>query len=168
MKPFSGGSPVQSVESRDKLTVLILLAASTMFAVFARDLVTAPEAAPASPAGGKFLLAAAVAGSLIAVLMLLSPGKSHRSLRTTLRGYWPQLVGLGLLVLGYALVLKPFGFFVATSLFLATGFVLLGERRLGTLLLFSLPVAAALEFALQGVFGFTLHDPMMRALGVMA
>lgn len=158
---------MQSVESRDKLTVLILLAASTMFGVFARDLVTTPEDAT-SPSGGKLLLAAAVAGSLIAVLMLLSPGKSHRSLRMALRTYWPQLGGLSFLVVGYALVLKPFGFFIATSLFLAAGLVLLGERRLGTLLLFSLPVAAALEFALKGVFGFALHDPMMQALGLIA
>jgi putative tricarboxylic transport membrane protein len=139
-----------------------------MFGVFARDLVTTPETAAASPAGGKLLLAAALAGSLIAVLMLLSPGKSHRSLRETLRVYWPQLVGLSVLVLGYSLVLKPFGFFVATSLFLAAGFLLLGERRFGTLLLFSLPVAAALEFAIHGVFGFAVHDPMMRALGLIA
>ncbi len=159
---------MQSVDSRDKLTVLILLAASTMFGLLARDLVPASEAVTTSPAGSKLLLAAAFAGSLIAVLMLLSPGKSHLSLRAALRVYWPQLAGLVALVVGYALVLEPFGFFIATSLFLAAGFVLLGERRFGTLLLYSLPVAAALEFALQGVFGFALHDPMMQALGLIA
>jgi hypothetical protein len=168
MKPYSGGSPVQSVDSRDKLTVLILLAASTMFGVLARGLAPVPDAAAATPAGGRLLLAAAFAGGLIAVLMLLSPGKSHRPLRASLRVFWPQLAGLGALVAGYAFVLEPFGFFIATSLFLAAGFVLLGERRFWTLLLFSVPVAAALQFALQGVFGFALHDPMMQALGLIA
>jgi len=159
---------VQSVDSRDKLTVLILLAASTMFGVLARDLIPTSNAADITPASSKLLLAAAVAGSLIAVLMLLSPGKSHRSLRESLRVFWPQLGGLAALVVGYALALAPFGFFIATSLFLAAGFVLLGERRFGPLVVFSLGVAAALEFALRGVFGFALHDPMIQALGLIA
>ena len=159
---------MQSVDSRDKLTVLILLAASTMFGVLARDLIPTSDSADISPASSKLLLAAAFAGSLIAVLMLLSPGKSHRSLRASLRVFWPQLAGLGALVLVYAFALEPFGFFIATSLFLAAGFVLLGERRLGPLVLFSLAVAAALEFVLKGVFGFALHDPMIQALGLIA
>lgn len=158
---------MQSVDSRDKLTVLILLAASTVFGVLAHDFVPATEATQTASGGGKLLLAAAFAGSLIAILMLLSPGKAHRSLRASVKAFWPQLAGLGALVIGYVLALEPLGFFIATSLFLAIGSMLLGERRWSTLLLFSLPVAAALEFALQGIFGFALDDPLMQALGLI-
>ena len=159
---------MQSVDRRDKLTVLVLLAASTMLAVLSSDFGSPDEAAIRSPDSGRLLLAAALAGSLIAILMLLSPGKTHRSLGSTLREYWPHLAGLGILVIGYALTLQPLGFFIATSLFLAIGSMLLGERRWWSLLLFSLPVAAALELTLQGVFGLALNDPLMLALGLIA
>ncbi|MEZ5932656.1 MAG: tripartite tricarboxylate transporter TctB family protein [Alphaproteobacteria bacterium] len=157
---------MQSVDSRDKLTVLVLLAASTMFGVLANDLASAAEAAPSGPASGRLLFAAALAGSLIAVLMLLSPGKTHRSLRATVRDFWPQLLGLVGLMVGYAFLLPPLGFFLATSLFLMFGSMLLGERRLGALCLFSVPVALALALILEGVFGLALEDPLMHALGL--
>ena len=159
---------MQSVDSREKLAVLILLAASTMFAVLANDFGATDEAAETGGTSGRLLLAAALAGSLIAVLMLLSPGKNHRSLRTTLRESWPELVGLGVLVVGYALTLEPLGFFIATSLFLAIGSLLLGERRWWSVLLLSVPVAAALQLTLEGVFGLALNDPLLLALGLIA
>jgi putative tricarboxylic transport membrane protein len=159
---------VQSVDGRDKLTVLILLVAATMFGVLARDFAPTAEAAPSGADTGRLLYAAALAAGLIAVLMLLSPGKTHRSLRATLRDFWPRLLGLAVLVAGYALILQPLGFLLATSLFLVVGAVLLGERRLGVLLLFSVPVALALGLILAGAFGLALHDPLMHALGLTA
>ena len=159
---------MQSVDHRDKLTVLILLAASTMFAVLANDFSSAGDGTIKNPASGRLLLAAALAGSLIAILMLLSPGKTHRSLGATLREFWPHLAGLSILVVGYALTLQPLGFFISTSLFLAIGSMLLGERRWWSLLLFSVPVAAALQFTLHGVFGLTINDPLLLALGLIA
>lgn len=161
---------MQSVDNREKITVLVLLAASTMFAVLAGDLQPIAEGGEASTvssgASGRLFVAASLAGSLIAVLMLLSPGKSHRSLRSTLRAIWPELAGLASLVIGYALILQPLGFFLATTLFLAAGTMLLGERRWWSVALLSAPVAAALEFALSGVFGLALADPLTRALGL--
>jgi len=168
MKPYSGGSPVQSVDSQEKLTVLILLAASTMFGVQAQDFSPAADAAEIGPASGRLLLAAAFAGSLIAILMLLSPGKTHRSLSVTLRYFWPQLAGLGILMIAYAFALEPVGFFLATSLFMALGSLLLGERRWWSLILLSAIVAAALQLTLQSVFGLALDDPLMHALGLIA
>ncbi len=158
---------MQSVDSREKITVLVLLAASTMFGVSAGDFGSVGEGAEQGSAANRLLFAAALAGSLIAVLMLLSPGKAHRSLRATLRAFWPQLLGLGVLVIGYALTLGPLGFIIATSLFLVIGSWLLGERR-WPLLLLSIPLAAALGLALEGVFGLALDDPLMQAFGLRA
>lgn len=159
---------MQSVDSREKITVLILLAASTMIGVLAHDLGPIAEPAEAAPVPNRLFTAVALAGSLIAVLMLLSPGRSHRSLRATLRDFWPQLAGLCLLVLGYALTLGSLGFFLATSLFLAIGYLLLGGRQWEALLILALPVAAALQLMMHGMFGIALADPLMRALGVFA
>ncbi len=159
---------MQSVERRDKLTVLILLAASTMLAVQAQQFGAADEAGEIGSSSNRVLLAVALAGSLIAILMLLSPGKAHRSLGATLRTFWPQLAGLSILIIGYALLLEPFGFFLATALFLALGSFLLGERRLWSLLLLSPIAAAALQLTLLSVFGLALDDPLMHALGLIA
>lgn len=159
---------MQSVDSREKITALLLLAASTIIAMLARDFGAVTEGAEAGAAPGRLLFAVAVAGSLIAVLMLLSPGKAHRSLRSTLRAFWPQLLGLAALVAGYALVLEPLGFLIATSLFLATGSALLGERRWWLLAVLSIAAAAALGLVLGGVFGLALHDPLMQGLGLIA
>ena len=159
---------MQSVDSREKLTVLILLAASTMFGMLAGDFGSPAEAAQSEAESSRLLLAAALAGSLIAILMLLSPGKSHRSLRSTLKAIWLQLTGLGALVIGYAFMLETLGFFVATTLFLAIGSFLLGERRWWSLCLVSVPVALALELILSGVFGLALHEPLMHVIGLTA
>ncbi len=157
---------MQSVDSREKITVLVLLAASTMFGVLANDLGPVSEGVEQGTASSRLLFAAALAGSLIAVLMLLSPGKTRRSLRVTLRAFWPQLLGLGVLVIGYALTLEPLGFVIATTLFLMIGSWLLGERR-WQFLLFSIPLAAALGLILERVFGLALADPLMQAFALI-
>jgi putative tricarboxylic transport membrane protein len=161
---FSGGNVV----SRDKATVLVLLAASTVFGVLASDVGGLVGQAEAGTASHRLLLATALAGSLIAVLMLLSPGKNHRSLASTLRAGWWQIPGLALLVLLYALVLKSLGIFIATSLFLAAGFLLLGERHLWRLLVASIPAAALLALLMHAVFGIAAGDPLLHTLGIAA
>ena len=151
---------MQSVIIRDKLSALVLLAASTSFGVLAGE-AGAPEAGTES---ARLLLAAALAGGLIAVLMLLSPGKGGRSLASTIKTDGLRLSILGLLVAGYGLVLQTLGFFLATSLFLAAGYLLLGERRFGPLFIASVPVAALLEVLMRGVFGIHVADPAFRFL----
>lgn len=154
---------MQSVVVRDKLSALVLLAASASFGVLAGD-VGAPEAGTES---ARLLLAAALAGGVIAVLMLLSPGKGRRSLASTLKTDGLRMSILGLLVAGYVLVLQTLGFFLATSLFLAGGYLLLGERRFGPLFVASVPVAALLEILMRGVFGIDVADPAIGFLGLI-
>ncbi len=154
---------MQSVVIRDKLSALVLLAASISFGVLAGK-VGAPGAGTES---ARLLLAAALAGGVIAVLMLLSPGKSGRSLASTVKADWPRLSILALLVAGYGLVLQTLGFFFATSLFLAIGYFLLGERRFGPLFIASVPVAALLEILMRGVFGIDIVDPAFGILGIV-
>ena len=159
---------MQSVHFRDKFTVLILLAASTMFAVLASDIGSGGEAGQAWSEQSRLLLAFSLAGSLIAVLMLLSPGKDRRSLRATLRDSWLQLAGLAALVIGYALALPALGLFFATLLFLALGYLLLGERRWWPLFLLCLPAAAALHVIMHGLQSGQIADPFLRVIGLSA
>lgn len=160
---------MQSAITRDKLSALILLAASTAFGVLANDMggiVDRPEAA-ASPSGRLFL-AFALTGSLMAFLMLLSPDKGHYRSSAALRTSLQRLIGLGVLVTGYALTLEFLGFFIATSMFLALGYFLLGERRWGQVLMISVPVAALLELLIHGVFGVVITDPVLNLVDFVA
>lgn len=93
-------------------------------------------------------LALALAGLVLCAIHILQlvsnaetiggPGMSALNLRPT--------VALTGTMLGYGFLLQPFGFVVATSLFLAAGFLILGERRLPLLLV--LPPAFSLVFFL--------------------
>ena len=159
---------MHSAVSRDKLSALVLLAASTSFGVVAHDmngLADQPEAVMASE---KLFLAFALAGSLIALLMLLSPGKQSQPSKHSLLSTLQLLAGLVVLVVGYALTQETLGFLIATSLFLAFGYLLLGERRWWPVLVTSVPVAAVLEILIAGVFGIALADPLLRFLGFSA
>lgn len=157
---------MQSAISRDKMSALVLLAASTSFGVLAHS--TGGVADDADTAPARLLIAFAVAGSLIALLMLLSPDKDQPSSRGAFLATFQRLVGLGALVLGYALFLETLGFLIATSLFLALGYLLLGERRWLPMLMTSVPVAVILEILIYGVFGMAIADPLLSILGFAA
>jgi putative tricarboxylic transport membrane protein len=160
---------MQSAITRDKMSALVLLAASTAFGVLANNMSGLANQPDAEAASAKLFLAFAVAGSLIALLMLLSPGKDdHHPSGPPLLSTLALLAGLGVLVAGYALTLETLGFLIATSLFLALGYLLLGERRWWPVLLTSVPVALVLEILIYGVFGIAFADPLLRVMGFSA
>ncbi len=159
---------MQSAITRDKLSALVLLAASTSFGVLAFNMNGLSDQPEASMASNRLLLAFAVAGSLIALLMLLSPEKGYRSSKSSLLSNLQRLAGLLVLVVAYAFTMETLGFFIATSLFLASGYLLLGERRWLPVLMTSMPVAAILELLIYGVFGIAIADPLLRIIGLAA
>lgn len=156
---------MQSAITRDKLSALVLLAASTSFGVVANKMSGVADAASAS---GRLFLAFALAGSVIALLMLLTPDKTDRSSVSGFLSIMQRLAGLGVLVVGYALSLETLGFLIATSLFLAFGYLLLGERRWLPVLITSISVSAVLGLLIHGVFGITIADPLLRLAGLAA
>ncbi len=158
---------MQSAITRDKLSALVLLAASTSFGVVANNMsgLVDPDAASAS---GRLFLAFALAGGVIALLMLLTPDKADRSSAPGFLSIMQRLAGLGVLMVGYALTLETLGFLIATSLFLACGYLLLGERRWLPVLITSISVSAVLGLLIHGVFGITIADPLLRFAGLAA
>lgn len=159
---------MQSAITRDKLSALILLAASTSFGVLANNMGGFFDRPDAASASGRLFLAFALTGSLLAFLMLLSPDKGRPMSGDAFRTVLQRLVGLGLLVVGYALTLEILGFLIATSLFLALGYLLLGERSWSLVLMTSIPIAVILEFLMYGVFGVVVADPFLHLVGVIA
>ena len=65
-----------------------------------------------------------------------------------------------------ALILKV-GYFLTTSLFLASSYYFLGERRWLLIFLLSFPFVAAFMYLLHGVLDIYLRDPFLKLIGVM-
>lgn len=100
-------------------------------------------------------LALAVAGMLLCVVQLLQGLRAPASdIREQLQYDWRRAGLLVAAMVFYGALFTPLGFVVATSLFLAAGFAILGERR--PLLLAGLPL----------VFTLLFWALMTRALGL--
>jgi len=74
---------------------------------------------------------------------------------------------LVLIAIIYGTTILKVGYFLTTSLFLASSYYFLGERR--WLLIFSLsfPFVAAFMYLLHGVLDIYLRDPFLKLIGVM-
>ena len=74
---------------------------------------------------------------------------------------------LVLIAIIYGATILKVGYFLTTSLFLASSYYFLGERR--WLLIFSLsfPFVAAFMYLLHGVLDIYLRDPFLKLIGVM-
>ncbi len=93
--------------------------------------------------------ALALLGGLLSVAMLIT-AKADPGRRLSLSGYDFVLVAqLLVLVVLFALALEWLGFLLATAFFLIAGYWLLGERRIRTLLLASVPFAVGIWFVLS-------------------
>ncbi|MEH6823415.1 MAG: tripartite tricarboxylate transporter TctB family protein [Motiliproteus sp.] len=93
--------------------------------------------------------ALAVLGGVLSIALLLTSRQDPKQ-RLRLGGYDFALVGLLLvLVVLFAVALEWLGFLVSTILFLIGGYWLLGERRIKTLLIASVPFAVFIWFSLS-------------------
>ena len=93
-------------------------------------------------------VALAWAGAIIGVLMVATANRSERN-KLSLAGLDVALVAkLMVLVFLFAQALEWVGFLLSTILFLIIGYWLLGERRIKTLLLASIPFAVCFWFLL--------------------
>jgi len=92
--------------------------------------------------------ALAILGAALSVALLLTT-KSRDENKLQLSGYdFPLVAKLLVLVVIFALALDWVGFLLATVFFLISGYWLLGERKIKTLLLASIPFAVGIWFAL--------------------
>ncbi|MEM7290453.1 MAG: tripartite tricarboxylate transporter TctB family protein [Pseudomonadota bacterium] len=80
-------------------------------------------------------------GIVLSLLILIFPANRERLSFSELN--WP--LGLAFLVLMsfYGFTVRPLGFLLSTSLFLMTGFAMLGERSIIKLLLVAVPLVVA-------------------------
>lgn len=99
------------------------------------------------------LAAAGLLLCMIRILQLLRTTGAGARIRLT--GFdWGPAALLCVAMLGYGLLLNPLGFVIATTIFLAAGFLILGERRPPLLIL------------MPFVFSLAFYLLMTRALGL--
>lgn len=92
--------------------------------------------------------ALAILGALLSIALLVTASRRSED-KLSLRGYDFSLVTkLLVLVVLFALALEWVGFLLATIFFLLGGYWLLGERRIKTLTLASVPFAVGIWFVL--------------------
>ncbi len=104
----------------------------------------------------------AVCGVLAALAVIVSPSRAdtesrdidHRRLLDYNLGQALTLIGL---MIAYALLLRPIGFLAATTLFLALGAFILGERRYHWMVLTAAIGAVTIWYLVQEVLGIFLR-----------
>jgi len=67
----------------------------------------------------------------------------------------------------YGTTILRVGYFLTTSLFLASSYYFLGERRWLLMFLLSFPFVGAFMYLLHGVLEIYLRDPFLKLIGVM-
>ena len=152
--------------SRDRVSAFLLLVLSFAYFMAAREIELYPGSedelinARTFP---RFIGASAMAFSLLIVVLPSGGGDTRVDWR---QFDWIRTALLcGLMVL-YGLTIKTLGFFLSTSLFLAAGFLVLGERRIWALFLGAVPIAAGFEWLLDGMLGIYIEDPLLVWLGI--
>ncbi|MDP6969352.1 MAG: tripartite tricarboxylate transporter TctB family protein [Gammaproteobacteria bacterium] len=142
--------------NKDHIGGLIFLTIAVVYGYFAHDIRMFPGD-QFEPFNAQTLpIALAWAGGLISLVMLATAGRSAEP-KPTLVNLDFMLVGkLMVLVWLFAQALSWIGFLAATILFLLVGYWLLGERRIRTLLLASIPFAVGFWLLLAKVLDIYL------------
>ena len=105
----------------------------------------------------------AVLGAVSSIYVLVGFEKSSEDKTPDIdyRRLWDYNIGQAALLLGlmvlYALMLRPAGFLASTSVFLIAGALILGERRLLTLLIVTLIATVGIWYLVEGVLGILLR-----------
>ena len=72
-----------------------------------------------------------------------------------------------LIAIIYGATILKVGYFLTTSLFLASSYYFLGERRWLLIFMLSFPFVAGFMYLLHGVLEIYLRDPFLKYIGVM-
>lgn len=124
--------------TRDRIGALLLLAFSIVYGLRTFAIPLLPFQADAAFTARTMPTALAVLGIVLALVLLFKPGGERGF---DLAGFqWRRAAFICALMVAYGFTVRPFGFLISTSLFLIFGFVILGERRSGLILLASIPI----------------------------
>lgn len=151
--------------TRDRMSALFFLALSIAYYMGATGIELYPGDEEELINAQTFPKFIGVMAGIFSFLILVLPAKGAEE-KIDWRSYdWRRPLVLCALMAGYGLTIKWPGFFLATSVFLIGGFLVLGERRWWAVLVASIPVAAAFEFILAGLLDIYIEDPFVSWIG---
>jgi|TARA_B100001964_G_C14155606_1_gene564141 putative tricarboxylic transport membrane protein len=144
----------------DRIVALLLIAFSIGYGLLAWNYALLPfeEQMPFKP--NTMPVGLAIAGIILAVAVLIFPG-GHRGLSSDADGWrrfdWISTGAIFLLMVLYALTLRPLGYVLSTTLFLVLGAIVLGERRFTVLIPVAAITAYGTWYLVQQVLGVFLR-----------
>lgn len=154
--------------TRDRMSALFFLALSIAYYLGAMQVELYPGDEEELINAQTFPKFIGVMAGIFSFLILVLPAKGEEE-KIDWAGFdWVRPVLLCALMVGYGLTIKWPGFFLATSLFLICGILVLGERRWWAVLVASIPVAAGFEFILDGLLDIYIEDPFVIWLGLQS
>jgi len=106
------------------------------------------------------------AGLFFSALKIILP--EHKNIKIDHKNLeYKKTVILVLIAIIYGITILKVGYFLTTSLFLASSYYALGERRWLLIFTLSFPFVGAFMYLLHGVLDIYLRDPFLKLLGVM-
>lgn len=135
--------------TKDHIGGLVFLCLSAAYGYYTGDIAMLPgdEYEPFNAQTLPNILA--YLGGILSIALILTASRDAGD-RLSLKGYdFPIVVKLLVLVVLFSVALEWVGFLLSTILFLIGGYWLLGERRVKTLLIASVPFAVFIWFALS-------------------
>ena len=158
---------------KDKVGALVILAFSIVYGAMALNIPEAPGIEGSGVTPSSLPIALSAMGIVTSLLILILPAArrtgrnaDEATFTTAFKGLdWRCAVFLFLLMVGYGLTLKPFGFLISTILFLCGGFWVMGERRIKLMLLVSIGVTVGFWFILTQLLRIYLEPGLLRFLG---
>jgi len=148
--------------NRDAAAALLLLAGFLAYAYGTTLIVLFPGQETEVFSPRTMPAALAIGGIGLSALQLLRCLRSGHRDRSELGGYdWFRSVLLCATMVGYGLLFEPLGFILATALFLAAGFAILGERRIGLLVLLPLTFSVAFWALMTKLLGLYLAPGLL-------
>ncbi|MGI9382313.1 MAG: tripartite tricarboxylate transporter TctB family protein [Methyloligellaceae bacterium] len=150
----------------NRVSALLLLAVSLTYFMMSYDIELYPGSEEEWITAQTFPRYIGGAAILLCFLILVMPAPDDEGLAQWKTFDWVRPGLLCILMICYGLTIKSVGFLLSTTVFLAAGYLVLGERRLWVLLVASLPVAAGFEFILAGLLDITIRDPFLDMIGI--
>ena len=106
------------------------------------------------------------AGLIFSALYIILPETKPSNVDLKILDYKRTIILVILMIL-YGLTILRIGYFLSTSLFLVSSYIVLGERKWIWIFILSFPFVAIFMYLLHGLLNIYLRDPFLKYIGIM-
>lgn len=158
--------------AREKVGALVMLLFSISYGILATKIPLSFLAQQEFFTSRTMPYGLSIAGIILSLLILVMPtvdDSGKKTLKEETRGMdWRKAIFLVIAMVIYGLIMKWLGFIIASILFLMGGFYILGERRIKSMLIASIPLVVVLWFLMSSLLGvYIAPGEIFYMLGVL-